>query len=84
MKKYRYTAKQIAFALRQAESRTPVIELYRKMSISKQSFYRWKKKYVGMGVPEVRKLNVLEEKSRKLKQLVADLSLLSCRRKAGK
>lgn len=43
--------------------------------ISDQTFYRWKKKYGGLGVAEVRRLKMLEEESRKLKQLVADLSL---------
>ncbi len=38
-------------------------------------FYRWKKIYAGMGVEEVRRLRLLEEENRKLKQLVADLSL---------
>jgi putative transposase len=75
MKKSRYTAEQVAFALRQAESGTPVPEVCRKMEISEQTFYRWKKKYAGMGVSEVRKLRILEEENRKLKQLVADLSL---------
>ena len=75
MKKSKYSAEQVAFALRQAESGTPVSEICRKMSISEQTFYRWKKKYVGMGVAEVRRLRVLEEENRKLKQLVADLSL---------
>ena len=46
-----------------------------KMGIAEQTFYRWKKRYVGMGVAEVRRLKVLEEENRKLKQLVADLSL---------
>lgn len=75
MKKSRYTAEQIAFALRQVESGTTVPEVCRKMGISEQTFYRWKRKYVGMGVAEVRRLRVLEEENRKLKQLVADLSL---------
>lgn len=75
MKKSRYTAEQVAFALRQAESGTPVPEVCRKMEISEQTFYRWKKKYAGMGVSEVRKLRTLEEENRQLKQLVADLSL---------
>ena len=75
MKKSKYSAEQVAFALRQAESGTPVSEVCRKMGISEQTFYRWKKKYVGMGVAEVRKLRILEEENRKLKQLVADLSL---------
>ena len=75
MKSSRYTAEQVAFAMRQAESGTAVSEICRKMGIAEQTFYRWKKKYVGMGVAEVRKLRVLEDENRKLKQLVADLSL---------
>ena len=43
--------------------------------ITDQTFYRWKKKYLGMGIAELRRLRVLEEENRKLKQLVADLSL---------
>ena len=75
MKKSRYSAEQIAFALRQAESGVPVSEVCRKMGISEQTFYRWKKRFVGLGVAEVRRLRILEEENRKLKQLVADLSL---------
>jgi putative transposase len=75
MKKSQHTAEQIAFALRQAESGTQVSEVCRKMGVAEQTFYRWKKKYIGMGVAEVRRLKVLEEENRKLKQLVADLSL---------
>jgi putative transposase len=45
------------------------------MGVSEQTFYRWKKKFAGMGVAEVRRLKSLEEENRKLKQLVADLSL---------
>ncbi len=75
MKKSRYNAEQIAFALRQVESGTPVPDVCRKMGIAEQTFYRWKKKFAGMGVAEVRKLKILEEENRKLKQLVADLSL---------
>ena len=75
MKSSRYTAEQVAFAMRQAESGTSVPEICRKMGIAEQTFYRWKKKYTGMGVAEVRRLRVLEEENRKLKQLVADLSL---------
>jgi len=75
MKRSRYSAEQIAFALRQAESGTLATEVCRKMGISEQTFYRWKKNFAGMGVAEVRRLRVLEEENRKLKQLVADLSL---------
>ena len=75
MKSSRYSPEQVAFAMRQAESGTPVPEVCRKMGIAEQTFYGWKKKYAGMGVAEVRKLRILEEENRKLKQLVADLSL---------
>jgi len=70
--KKRFSEEQIAFALRQAESGIPVGEICRKMGITEQTFYRWKKKYGGLGVSELKQL---EEENRKLKQLVADLSL---------
>ena len=73
--KKRFTEEQIVFALRQAEGGTPVIEVCRKMGVSEQSFYRWKRKYDGMGVAELRRLRQLEEENRKLKKLVADLAL---------
>ena len=75
MKKKRFTEEQIAFALRQADSGVAVAEVCRKMQISEQTYYRWKKKFAGMGVAEVRRLRQLEDEVRRLKQLVADLSL---------
>ena len=50
-------------------------EVCRKLGISQQTFYRWKKKFAGLGVAEVRRLKLLEEENKKLKALVADLSL---------
>ena len=47
------------------------------MGVSEQTYYRWKKQCAGMGVEEVRRLRILEEENRKLKQLVTDLSLTS-------
>jgi len=52
-----------------------VLEVIRKMGISEQTFYRWKKKYGGLGMNELRRLKQLEEENRTLKQMVADLSL---------
>ena len=75
MKKARFTQEQIAYALRQAEAGTPVEEITRKMGVSEASFNRWKKKFDGMGVAELRRMKQLEEENRKLKRLVADLSL---------
>jgi putative transposase len=67
--------KQIAFALRQAESGTAVTEICRKLGISEPTFYRWKKQFAGIGTAEIRRLKQLEEENAKLKRLVADLSL---------
>lgn len=75
MKKSKFTEEQIAFALKQAESGTSVDEICRKMGISQATFYAWRKKFSGLGVAELRRLRQLEEENRKLKQLVADLSL---------
>ena len=75
MKKSKFTEAQIVFAIRQAEQGTRVEEISRKMGITQTTFYNWKKKYGGLGVSELRRLKQLEEENRKLKQLVADLSL---------
>ncbi len=75
VKKTRYTEEQIAYALKQAETGTAVAEVIRRMGISEQTFYRWKKLYGGLGVGELRRLKQLEDENRNLKQLVADLSL---------
>ena len=75
MKKKRYTDEQIAYALRQAEAGTPVVEICRKLGVSEATFYRWKKRYGSLGVSELRELRQLREENRKLKGLVADLSL---------
>ena len=75
MKRRRFTEEQIAYTLRQVEGGTPVAEVCRKLGVSEQTFYRWKKKYGGMGVAELRRLKQLEQENRKLKQIVADLTL---------
>jgi putative transposase len=75
MKKTRYTEEQIAFALRQAESGTPVADVIRKMGITEPTFYRWEKQFAGMGVTEIRRLKQLEDENARLKRLVADLTL---------
>ncbi len=75
MRTSRFSPEQVAMALRQAEAGTAVAEICRKMEVTETTFYRWKKKFGGMGTPEIRELRQLREENRKLKQLVADLSL---------
>lgn len=75
MRRSRYTEQQIAYALQQAEHGVPIKDVIRKMGITEQTFYRWKRKYAGLGSSELRRLKQLEEENRKLKQMVADLSL---------
>jgi putative transposase len=75
MRKSRFSEEQISMALRQAEAGTQVEEICRKLGIAEGTFYRWKKKYGSLGVSELRELKSLREENRKLKGLVADLSL---------
>ena len=75
MKKKRFSVEQITTVLQQAEQGVPVADLCRKVGISEQSFYRWKKVYGGMQPSEARELKQLREENTKLKRLVADLSL---------
>jgi putative transposase len=75
MPKKGFSEEQIACALRQAESGPPVGEGCRKLGMSEQSFYRWKKRFAGMGISEIRRLKQLEDENTKLKRLVADLTL---------
>ncbi len=71
----RFTQEQIAYALRQAESGMPVVEIVRRLGVSEQTFYRWKKHYAGPCISELCRFKSLQEENRKLKALVADLSL---------
>jgi putative transposase len=75
VKKSRFTEEQIAYALRLAESGTPVADVCRQIGISDATFYTWKKKYADMGVSELRKLKQLEDENARLRRIVADLTL---------
>jgi len=66
---------RIVYALKQAEAGVKTSEICRENGISEQTFYNWKRKYGGMGISELRRLRLLEEENRKLKQLVAELTL---------
>jgi putative transposase len=75
MKKSRFTEEQVAYALREAESGTPVSDVCRQMGIAEATFYIWKQKYARLGVTELRRLRQLEEEKTPLKRVVADLTL---------
>ena len=70
-----FTNEQIIYTLRQSEDGTSVAEVCRKTGITEQTFYRWKRKFAGMGVAELARLRQLEDENNKLKSLVADLTL---------
>ena len=73
--KKRYSEQQIVYALKQAELGENVAEICRKMGVAEATYYNWKKRYKGMGVSELRRMKELEGENRRLKGLVADLSL---------
>jgi len=75
MRKSQFTEQQIVAALRQVESGTTVGEVCRKLGVTEQTYYRWKRKFAGMGIAELRRLREVEDENRRLKQIVADLTL---------
>jgi putative transposase len=75
MKKGRFTEEQIIGVLKQHEAGRKVVELAREIGVSEGTIYTWKSKYGGMEVGEAQRLKRLEEENRRLKHLVADLSL---------
>ena len=74
-----YTPEQIINKLREVEillnQGAKIGEACRKIGVTEQTYYRWRKEYGGMRIEQAKRLKVLEEENRKLKQLVADLSL---------
>jgi putative transposase len=75
MKRSKFTEEQITYALRQAESGTPVPDVCRQLGVSEATFSVWKKRYAHLGVSELRRIRQLEDENQRLKQLVADLTL---------
>ena len=75
MKRSKFTEAQVAAALRECASGTPIGQVARKLGVSEQTLYTWKKTYASLDTSDIRKVRQLEEENSKLKKLVADLSL---------
>jgi putative transposase len=75
MKRTRFTEEQIIGAVKQIEAGRAVPELARELGVSDQTLYNWKAKYSGLQVNEAKRLRELEDENRRLKEMVADLSL---------
>ena len=73
--KKRFTEEQIVRVLHEAEGGMAVADVCRKHNVSEQSFYRWKAKYGGMDVSEVKRLKELERENEELKKIVAEQAL---------
>jgi putative transposase len=75
VKQKRFAVEQIVAILKQAELGIPITELIRQVGVSEQTFYRWKKKYSGLEIDQVRQLKQMGEENARLKRIVADLTL---------
>lgn len=75
MKGKRFSEEQIIGVLKEAEAGVKTADLCRRHGITEQTFYRWKSKYAGVEVNEMRRLRQLEDENGKLKHLVAELTL---------
>ena len=75
MKRKRFSVEQIVAAVKQHDLGISVADIAHKLGIAEQTFYRWKKQYVGLEVDQVRQLKQVEEENTRLKKLVAELTL---------
>jgi putative transposase len=74
MKRKRFAVEQIVAVLKEAEAGMPVADLIRRIGISEQTFYRWKKQYAGLDSDQARQLKQLQEENERLKKIVAEPS----------
>jgi putative transposase len=75
MRKSKFSETQIVGILKDAESGIPVADLLRKYAVSKATFFKWRSKYGGASVADVKRLRELEAENAKLKRMYADLAL---------
>lgn len=76
MKKNRFTETQIVKAIKEHENGRNAQELCRELGISTAAFYKWRQRYGGVEVKELKKLKELEEENARLKRMYANLSLV--------
>jgi putative transposase len=75
MPKKRYSEEQVVSILKEAAAGTKTLEICRKYGVSENTFYKWRAKYAGMTVPDIKKMRTLEDENRRLKMKVAELTL---------
>ncbi len=75
MKKTKHTEEKMIAAVKQLEAGRSAKELARELGVTDQTLYNWKSKYSGMDVSDAKRLKALEDENRRLKTMVADLSL---------
>lgn len=75
MPKKRYSEEQVVSILKEAAAGSKTLEICRKYGVSENTFYKWRAKYAGMTVPDIKKMRALEEENRRLKMKVAELTL---------
>ena len=75
MKKKQFTQEQIIAILKESEAGVPTRDLCRKHKMSATTFYKWRSRYSGLEINEAKRLRELEDENRRLKSLVAELSL---------
>jgi putative transposase len=77
MRKSKFTEKQIIEILKTIEDGAPVVETLREKGVSKDTYYKWKRKYSGMDSGDIKKMRELERENAKLKKMYADMALMN-------
>jgi putative transposase len=77
MRKSKFSEKQIIEILKEIEDGAPVVETLRDKGVSKDTYYKWKRKYSGMEIGDVKRMRELEKENAKLKKLYAEMALMN-------